>query len=196
MNKEEGEIPQPFKGAKPKETRGRGKPKGNLKNKERIHQKPKKQKKPTHTKTLIITITMPQVRVEATDLIIVKAETDNFECLHQEIEVKDLSIVSISFKIIAIREAHHNKIVLNMATLISPIFRGIRATLTEAEAVAVDLNIPEDAVVVGPIIRITPECISISITHMTNNQNNMVLPAVYAADLTIPPSIAIRANMT
>ena len=28
VDKEEGEIPQPFKGAKPKQTRGRGKPKG------------------------------------------------------------------------------------------------------------------------------------------------------------------------
>ena len=28
MDKEEGEIPSPFKGAKPKQTRGRGKPKG------------------------------------------------------------------------------------------------------------------------------------------------------------------------
>ena len=28
MDKEEGDIPQPFKGAKPKQTRGRGKPKG------------------------------------------------------------------------------------------------------------------------------------------------------------------------
>ena len=139
---------------------------------------------------------MPQVRVEATDLIMVKAEADNFEGLHHEIKVKGLSIVSISFKIITIREAFHNKIVLNTAMLISPIFRGIRVTLTEAEAMAMDLNISEDVAVVGPVIRITLECISISITHMTNNQNNMVLPAVYVADLTIPPSIAIRANMT
>ena len=119
----------------------------------------------------------------------VKAETINFEGLYHEIEVKDPSIVSISFKIITTREAHHNKIVLNTATPISPIFRGIRATLIEAEAVAVDLNISEDAVVVGPIIRTTLECISISITHMTNNQNNMVLSAVYAADLTIPQAL-------
>ena len=28
VDKEEGEIPQPYKGAKPKQTRGRGKPKG------------------------------------------------------------------------------------------------------------------------------------------------------------------------
>ena len=133
-----------------------------------------------HMKTLTITITMPQV--EATDLIMVKAETINFKGLHHKIEVKDPSIVSVSFKIIAIREAHHNKIILNMATLVSPIFRGIRAT--------------HRAVVVGPIIRTTLECISISITHMTNNQNNTVLPAVYAADLIILPSIAIRVNMT
>ena len=98
---------------------------------------------------------MPQVRVEAADLIMAKAETNNFEGLHREIEVKDLSIVSVSFKIIAIREAHHNKIVFNMATLISPTFMGIRAILIEAEAVAVDLNIREDAIMVGPVIRIT-----------------------------------------
>ena len=139
---------------------------------------------------------MPQVRVKTADLIMVKVETDNFKGLHHKIEVKDLSIVSVSFKIIAIREAHNNKIVLNTVMLISPIFRGIRAILIEAEAVAVDLNISEDAVVTGPITRITLECISISITHMTNNQNNTVLPAVYVADSTIPPSIAIRANMT
>ena len=41
---------------------------------------------------------MPQVRVEATDLIIVKVETNNFEGLHHEIEVKDLSIVKHQFQ--------------------------------------------------------------------------------------------------
>ena len=133
---------------------------------------------------------MPQVRVE------VKVEIDNFKGLHHEIEAKDLSIVSISFKIIATREAHHNKIVHNKEMLISPIFRGIRAISIEAKVVAMALNISEDMAMVGPFIRLTLECISISIIHMTNNQNNMILPAVYAADLTIPPSIAIRANMT
>ena len=120
---------------------------------------------------------MPQVRVEAADLIMVKAETDNFEGLHNEIEAKDLSIVSISFKIITIREVHHNKTVLNTAMVINPIFRGIMPILIEAKAMAVDLSISEDAVMVGQTIRITME--RISITHMTNNQNNTVLPAVY-----------------
>ena len=112
---------------------------------------------------------MPQVRVEATDLTTVKVETDNFEGSFKEIEAKDLGIVNISFKTIAIREAHHNKIVLNMAMVVSPISRGTMLIHIEAEAVAVDLSNSEDAVAVGPTIRITMECISISITHMTNN---------------------------
>ena len=139
---------------------------------------------------------MPQVRVKAADLIMVKMETDNFEGLHHKIEAKDPSIVSVSFKIIAIREVHHNRTVLNMAMLLSPIFKGTMPILTEAKAVAMDLSISEDMVIVGPTIRITLECISISIIHMTNNQNNMVLPAVYSADLTIPLSTATRVNMT
>ena len=139
---------------------------------------------------------MPQVRVEATDPIMVKVETSNFEGSHNEIEAKDFSIVNVSFKTIAIRQAHHNKIVLNTATVINPISRRIMVIRIEAEAVAMDLSNSEDAVVVGPIIRTITEHISISITHMTHNQNNMVLPAVYAADSTIPPSIATRVNMT
>ena len=168
--------------------------KENLMNKDKTHQKPKRQMKLTHTKILTITITMPQVRVEATDLIMVKVETDNFEGLHNEIETKDLSIVSVSLKITTIREVHHNKTVLNTAMVINSIFMGIMPILIEAEAM--DLSNSEDAVVVGPTIRITMECISISITHMTNNQNNTVLPAVYAVDSTISPSTATRANMT
>ena len=69
---------------------------------------------------------MPQVRVEAADLIMVRAETDNLEGLYHETEVKDLNIVSVSFRIIAIREAHHNKIVHNMVVHVSHIFRGTK----------------------------------------------------------------------
>ena len=58
---------------------------------------------------------MLQVRVEAADLTTVKAVTDNLEGLYNETDAKDLSIVNVSFKIIAIREVHHNKTVLNSA---------------------------------------------------------------------------------
>ena len=138
---------------------------------------------------------MPQVRVEAADLSMVKAVTDNLEGSHNETEAKDLSIVNVSFKIIGIREAHHNKTVLNTAIIVNPIFREIKQIATEAEAVAVDLNILEDVVVVGPIIRIAMERISISITRMIHNQNNMALPTIYAADLIILLSIVTRENI-
>ena len=170
--------------------------KENLNNKDRTHQKPKRQMKLIHMKTLTIIITTPQVRVEATDLTMVKAVTDNLEGSYNETEAKDLSIINVSFKVITIREAHHNKTVLNTAIIVNPIFREIKQIAIEAEAVAVDLSNSEDMVVEGPIIRIAMECISISITHMTHNQNNMALPAVYAVDITILLSIITRENMT
>ena len=78
--------------------------------------------------TIIITMItiMPQVRVEATDLLLVKAVTNNLEVSHNETEAKDLSIVNISFRIIYIREVHTSKTVLNMAITTNPIFREIR----------------------------------------------------------------------
>ena len=152
--------------------------------------------KPIHMKILIIIITIPQVRVEATDLIMVKAVTDNSEGSYNETEAKDLSMVNVSFKVIAIREAHLNKTILNTAIITNPIFREIKLIAIEAEAGTVDLSNSEDAAVEGQIIRIAMECISISITHMTHNQNNIALPAVYAVDIIIPPSIATRENMT
>ena len=49
---------------------------------------------------------MPQVRVEAADLLLVKVVTDNLEVSHNKIEAKDHSIFNVSFRIIDIREAH------------------------------------------------------------------------------------------
>ena len=194
VDKEEGEIPQPFKGAKPKQTRGRGKPQKQRQN----PPKAKRLMKPIHMRTLIIIITIPQVRVEAADLITVKVVTDNLEGLHNETEDKDLSMVNVSFKVIAIREAHLNKTICNTVIPTNSISREIIQIAIEAEARAVDLSNSEDAAVEGLIIRIAMEgiSISISITHTTHNQNNMALPAVYAVDLIITPSIATRENTT
>ena len=81
-----------------------------------------------------------QIGVETADLSIVKAATDNLEGSHKETEAKDLSIVNISFKIINIREAHHNKTALNTAIIVKPIFRETKQIAIEAKAVAVDLS--------------------------------------------------------
>ena len=137
---------------------------------------------------------MPQIRVEAIDLIMVKVVTNNLEGPNKKTEDKDLSMVNISFKVIAIREAHLNKTKSNRIIPTNLISREIIQIAIEAEAGAIDLSNSEDAAMEGPIIRIAME--AISITHMTHNQNNMALPAVYAVDLIIPPSIATRENMT
>ena len=196
VDKAEGEIPQLFKGMKLKQTRGRGNLKENLRNKDKTHQKPKRLMKPIHTRTLIIIITMPQVRVKATDLITVKVVTNNLEGPYNETEDKDPSMVNVSFKVITIREAHLNKTICNTVIPANPISREIIQIAIEVKARAVDLSNSEDTAVEGPIIRIVMEGISISITYMTHNQNNMALLAVYAVDLIIPPSIATRENTT
>ena len=153
-------------------------------NKDRTHLKPKRQMKLMYMRALTIIITMittmPQVRVEATELLLVKAVTNNLEVSHNETEAKDLNIVNVSFRIIDIREAHPNKTILNTAITANPIFREINQITTEAKATAVVLSILEDAVMVGPTIRVVMEQTSISITCMTHSQNNMAHPAVLA----------------
>ena len=80
----------------------------------------------TIMKALTIITIMPQVRVEAVDLIMVRVKTDNLEDLYHKTEDKDLNIVNISFRIPTIREAHCNKIVHNMVVHTSRIFKGIK----------------------------------------------------------------------
>ena len=101
--------------------------------------------KPIQMITPTIIITIPQVRVEATDLITVKVVIDNLEGSYNETEAKDLNMVNASFKVIAIREAHLNKTVLNTVIIANPISREIKQIATEAEARAMDLSNSEDA---------------------------------------------------
>ena len=55
-------------------------------------------------------------------------------------QAKDLNMVNASFKVIAIRGAHLNKTVCNMAIITNPISREIKQVAIEAEARAVDLS--------------------------------------------------------
>ena len=126
----------------------------------------------------------------------VNVVTDNLEVSRREAEAKDLNIININFRIIDFREVHFNRTILNMATATNPIFREVKQITTEAKAVAGVLSNSEDAVMVGPIIRVTVEFINISITHMINRQNSTAHPVVYAAVLIIPLSTVTKENMT
>ena len=145
--------------------------------------------------TIIITIILPQVRVLAIDLSMVKVVTDNLEVSLNKTEAKDLNIININFRIINFREVHFNRTILNMALATNPIFREIKQMGTEAEAMdGVHSNL-ENLVVVGPIIRVTMEHISINTTCMTHRQNSIVHLVVYVAVLIIPLSTATKKNM-
>ena len=100
--------------------------KENLKIKDKTHQKSKRWMRLKIMKAQTIITIIPQVRVKATDLIMVRVETNNLEDLYHKIEDKDLNIVNISFRITAIREVHHNKIVHNMVAHVNRIFKGTK----------------------------------------------------------------------
>ena len=77
-------------------------------------------------KALTTIIIILQIRVEAADLIMVRAETDHLEELYHKTEDKDLNIVNVSFRIIAITEVHRNKIIHNMVAHANRISKGTK----------------------------------------------------------------------
>ena len=139
---------------------------------------------------------MPQVRIMAADLLMVKVVIDNLEVSHRESEAKDLNIINVNFKIIDFREVHFNRTILNMATATNPTSREVKQITTEVEAVAGVLSNSEDAVMVGPIISVIMALTNISITHMVNRQNSMAHPVAHAVVSIIPLSTATKENTT
>ena len=117
----------------------------------------------------------------ATDLLMVKSVTDNSEVSHNETEAKDLNFINVNT-------------ILNTAPATNLIFREIKQIATEVKAVAGVLISLEDTVMVGPIIRVAME--RISITRMTHRQCSMAHLVVYAVVLIIPLSTATKENMT
>ena len=200
VDKEEEEYPHHLKGQNRNKPEVEVNQKGNLRVIDRTHLRPKRQRKPTLMIALItittMIITLPQVKIKAADLSMVKAVTDNLEASHKEAEAKDLSIINANFKTIGFREVHINRTLLNMASTANPIFREVKQITTEDEAMAGVLSKLEDAVVVGPITRVTMALTNISIIHMISRQSNMAHPVVYVAVSITPLSTAAKENMT
>ena len=100
VDKEEEEIPPPLKGQNRNKSEVEVNPKGNFRVLDRTHLKPKRSRKPMFIIVLIaittMIITLPQVKIEAADLLMVKAVTDNSEASHKA-EAKDLSITNANF---------------------------------------------------------------------------------------------------
>ena len=138
-------------------------------------------------------ITLPQVRVDAPDLLMVKVVANNSEASHSEAEARDLSIILINFRITDFREVHIRVTAINTVATANPPSRVINQTHRDVEAVAVVLNKQKDAVMVGPITTIII-ITSISITLMISTPNSMAHPVAYTEVLIIPQSIATSEN--
>ena len=123
-------------------------------------------------------IILPQVKIEAADLLLVKAVANNSEASHSEAEARDLSTINVNFRITGFREVHTRATIINTVATANPISREINQIPTEVEAVARVLNKQEDVVMVGPITRIII-IISISIILMISRLNSMAHPVVY-----------------
>ena len=140
-------------------------------------------------------ITLLQVKIEAADLLTVKAVADNSEASHREAEAKDISTINANFRTIGFREAHIRVDVINTVATTNPIFREINQIPTEDEAMAGVLNTQEDVVVVGPITRVIIITTNISTIPMISRLNSTAHPVAYAVVLIIPLSTATKENM-
>ena len=200
VDKEEGKIPQPFKGAKPKQTRGRGKPKEKPQN---HRPSPPKAQKTDETYAYDSpnnyyhndNYTAPSQNHGRRPF---NGQVSNrqFRGFTQETEAKDPNIININFRTFDFREAHINRTVLNMATTANPTFREVKQITTEVKAMTGVLSNLEDAAVVGQIIGVITALTNISITHTINRQNSTAHPVAYAVVSTIPLSTATKENMT
>ena len=194
-DKEETDIPQPFKGARLKQPKSRGGEKG---------KQPQQKSNPlqyrykrTHTlmMILIITTTMRIIEVnpEAVDLIEGKI-LDNFsEVKIRMVEASTLKIhtkanvrVTIT-KVIMVYITTHIEII-NRVTIMANLEK---EAMVEAEEITVDL------VMAGLIIKAitTINTISIMVMIMSTRQINMVHHVHYVVAIITPPNIVLRESM-
>ena len=131
-------------------------------------------------------IILPQVKIEAADLLLVKVAANNSEA-------KDLSKINVNFRTTGFREVHTRAAIINTVATTNPISREINQIPTEVEAVAGVLNKQEDVVVVGPITRIIT-ITSISTILMISRLNSTAHPVAYAEVLIILLSTATKEN--
>ena len=101
--------------------------KENFKVTDKTHQKTQRQMNHILMITLIIitimTITLPQVKVKAADLLMVKVVADNLEALHSEAEARYLSIIHINFRTTGFREVHIKVPATNIVASANPTSR-------------------------------------------------------------------------
>ena len=199
-DKEETDIPLLIKGARPKQTKTRGREKG-----KQPQQKPNPlqymyKKNNTLMIILIITTTMriTEVNPEVIDLIEVNILDDfsevkilvveaNVPTIHTKVNIKVTNTKVITTKAAMVYTTIHTEAINRVI---------IMANL-EAEAMVTVEVITMDTVTAGLIIEAitTINTISIMVMMMTISLINMAYHVHYVVTITIPPNIVLRENM-
>ena len=198
VDKDEEEIPPPFKGAKPKQIRARGKPKG----KPQGHrQNPLKDQEADEAYTYDNTnnyyhndnYTAPGQN-RGCRPINGQSGSQQFRGFTQRSRGQRPQYNQCQFQNYRFQRTCIRVAVINTAATANPISREINLLPTEVEAMARVLNKQEDTVMVGPITRIIT-ITSISTILVISRLNSMAHPVAYAAVLIIPLSTATKENI-
>ena len=199
-DKEETGIPQPFKGAQPKQPKTRGRGKG--KQPQQKQKTPQYRYKKTNTIMMIpiITTTMRIIEVNLEDIYLTEAKIQvNFS--EVKIHMVEVSTIKIhtkpNIRTIAIQVIITKVIVVYIITHTEIFNKAIIMANSEAEAVVKAEVITMDAVAVGPTIEATTttNTISIMVMMMSTRQINMAHHVHYVVDIITPPNIVLRENM-
>ena len=199
-DKEETDIPQPFKGARPKQTKTRGRGKG-----KQPQQKPnplwyRYKRNNTLMEIPIITTTMriTEVNPEGIDLIEVNILDDFSEVKILVVETNIPKTHSkVNIKVTIIKTITTKAILVYTTTHVEAINRVIIMANLEAEAIVMVEVITVDMVMAGLIIEAitTINTISIMVMMMTTSLINMVHHVHYVVTIIIPQNIVLRENM-
>ena len=181
-DKEETDIPQPFKGARPKQTKNQGRGKG-----KQPQQKP-------NSPTMRIT----EVNPEFIDLIEANILDDFSEVRILVVEANvPKTHIKVNIKVTIIKAITTKAIMVYTTTHIEAINRVISMANLEAEVMVMVEVITVDTVMAGLIIEAITiiNTISIMVMMMTTSLINMAHHVHYVVAIIIPLNIVLRENM-
>ena len=200
-DKDDTEIPQPFKGAHPKQPKPRGEAKVNSLNKNQkiCHHKHKTINTIMRILTTITIMRIIEVNPEAVDPIEAKIQDIPLEVKISVAEVKEITThTKANIKMTAIK-ALITRVIEDFIIIHVEISLKVIATDNlEVEAMAKAEAIITAMVTVGLIIEamLIINIISIMVMTMNTRQTNMVHHVLYAVAIITLPNIALKGSMT
>ena len=201
VDKGEEEIPPLFKGAKPKQIRGRGKPKGKPQD---LRQNPPKAQEAEEAYGYDSpnnyyhndNYTAPGLN-QGQRPFNGQGSNQQFRSFMQRSRCQKPQYNQCQFQNYRPQKGTSQYNCNQYRThYANPIFREIKQVTTEDEAMGGVLSKLEDAVMVGPITKVIMALTSISIIHMISRQNSMAHLVVYLVVSIISLSTATKENMT